>query len=158
MAQLPLRQRIQTADRMGSFMNYYEILQISSTSSQEEIKKAYRTLSRKYHPDNAGEQKRELFDQVQEAYDVLGDIEKRQAYDLKLSGGSTGRQEKKESKSTSQKKENNYRDMSAFFSGKYQNSFEQFFGFHPEGKGREQEKAENPVNTDKLFEAFFKVK
>ena len=48
--------------------------------------------------------------------------------------------------------------MSAFFSGKYQNSFEQFFGFHPEGKGREQEKAENPVNTDKLFEAFFKVK
>lgn len=142
----------------GIFMNYYEILQISSTSSQEEIKKAYRKLSRKYHPDNAGEQKRELFDQVQEAYDVLGDEEKRKVYDQKLSGGSSGRREKEEPKRASQKKENNYGDMSAFFSGKYQNSFEQFFGFHPEGKEKEQKKAENPVNTDKLFETFFKVK
>lgn len=139
-------------------MNYYEILQISSTSSQEEIKKAYRKLSRKYHPDNAGEEKRALFDQVQEAYDVLGDEEKRKAYDQKLSNGSTGRHEKEELKRTSQKKENNYRDMYAFFSGRYQNSFEQFFGFRPEEGGKEQKRAENPVNTDKLFEAFFKIK
>ncbi len=139
-------------------MNYYEVLGVSSTSSQEEIKKAYRKLSRKYHPDNAGEQKRELFDQVQEAYDVLGDKEKREAYDLMMAGGSTIRQEKEEQKRTSQKKENNYRDMSAFFSGRYQNSFEQFFGFHPGEKGKEQKKSDNPVNTDKLFEAFFKVK
>lgn len=139
-------------------MNYYEVLHISKTSSQEEIKKAYRMLSRKYHPDNAGESSRELFDQVQEAYDVLGDKEKREAYDRKLAGDSVDRQEKREQRENSPKRENNYRDMAAFFSGKYQNSFEQFFGFNPDGKRKEQGKAENPVNTDKLFEAFFKVK
>lgn len=139
-------------------MNYYEVLQIRQTASWDEIKKAYRKLSRKYHPDNAGEQSRELFDQVQEAYAVLGDAEKREIYDRKLAGEGAGRQEKREHRENNQERENNYRDMSAFFSGKYQNSFEQFFGFNPDGKRKEQKKAENPVNTDKLFEAFFKVK
>lgn len=48
--------------------------------------------------------------------------------------------------------------MAAFFGGKYQNSFEQFFGFRPEGGQKKQSSAAGPVNTDKLFESFFKVK
>lgn len=139
-------------------MDYYKVLHINKTASSEEIKKAYRKLSRKYHPDNAGEQGRDLFDQVQEAYAVLGDEEKRAAYDKQVTGGSQKQQDSNIKKETNQKNENNYRDMAAFFSGKYQNSFKQFFGFQPEGKDKDQVKGAGPVNTDKLFESFFKVK
>lgn len=139
-------------------MNYYKVLQIDKTASCEEIKKAYRTLSRKYHPDNAGEESRNLFDQVQEAYEVLGDEEKKAAYDRQLAGEGVNRQSEKIRKESKQQKENNYRDMAAFFGGKYQNSFEQFFGFKPESREKNQSRAADPVNTDKLFESFFKVK
>ncbi len=139
-------------------MNYYEILQVSKTSPAEEIKKAYRRLSRKYHPDNIGEQGRPLFDQVQEAYAVLGDEEKRAAYDKQIAGGDSRRQDSNIKKQNNQKNENNYSDMAAFFSGKYHSSFEQFFGIHPESKGKGQTKGAGPVNTDKMFESYFKVK
>ena len=108
-------------------MDHYKVLQINKNASPDEIKKAYRKLSRKYHPDNAGEQGRKMFDRVQEAYAVLGDEERKAAYDQKLSGEEQTGQSQKIKKETNQKKENNYRDMSAFFSGKYRNSFESFF-------------------------------
>lgn len=139
-------------------MNYYEVLHIDKTASFEEIKKAYRKLSRKYHPDNAGEQGRHLFDQVQEAYAVLGDEDKKAAYDRQLTGAGTDKRAEKTKRESKKQNENNYRDMAAFFGGKYQNSFEQFFGFKPEGKEKSQSRAAGPVNTDKLFESFFKVK
>jgi len=62
--------------------DYYEILGVSRKASREEIKKAYRKLARKYHPDVAKDpQATENFKEVQEAYDILDDAEKRQAYD-----------------------------------------------------------------------------
>jgi|SRR5579863_5306234 len=61
---------------------YYEALGVSKTASAEEIRKAYKKLSRKYHPDaNKEKDAPERFKQVQEAFDVLGDPEKRQQYD-----------------------------------------------------------------------------
>ena len=63
--------------------DYYETLGIARASSEEEIRKAYRKLARKYHPDlNPGDKAAEdRFKNVQEAYDVLNDKGKRQMYD-----------------------------------------------------------------------------
>jgi len=63
--------------------NYYEILGAERSASQSEIKKIYRRLARKYHPDvNPGDPSaEERFKQIQEAYKVLSDPEKRKIYD-----------------------------------------------------------------------------
>ena len=61
----------------------YETLGVPKNASQDEIKKAYRKLARKYHPDaNGGDKKaEERFKEVQHAYDVLSDADKRKQYD-----------------------------------------------------------------------------
>lgn len=60
--------------------DYYDILGIKKGASKEEIKKAYRTLAHKYHPDRPGGNA-EKFKEVSEAYQILSDDEKRQQYD-----------------------------------------------------------------------------
>ncbi len=63
--------------------NLYEVLGLEKGASQDEIKKAYRKLARQYHPDkNPGDKEaEEQFKEVQAAYDVLSDPEKREQYD-----------------------------------------------------------------------------
>lgn len=63
--------------------DYYDVLGVARGASSEELKKAHRKLSRKFHPDVNKEDPKaaERFGEVQEAYDVLSDPEKRQAYD-----------------------------------------------------------------------------
>ena len=63
--------------------NLYEALGVSKTASQDEIKKAYRKLARQYHPDrNPGDASaEERFKEIQTAYDVLSDADKRKQYD-----------------------------------------------------------------------------
>src|ERR1700704_1783757 len=63
--------------------DYYETLGVQRTADAEEIRKAYRKLARKYHPDlNPGDKSSEdRFKNVQEAYDILSDSKKRQMYD-----------------------------------------------------------------------------
>jgi len=62
----------------------YSVLGVTKTASADEIKKAYRTLAFKYHPDrNAGDKTAEdKFKQVNAAYSVLGDEDKRRSYDM----------------------------------------------------------------------------
>lgn len=60
-------------------MDYYSILGVPKTASQEEIKKAYRKLAMRYHPDKGGDESK--FKEINEAYDTLGDAEKRSNYD-----------------------------------------------------------------------------
>lgn len=69
--------------RSMEYKNYYKILQVDKSSSDKDIKKAYRRLARQYHPDknpndNAAE---ENFKEINEAYEVLGDEENRAKYD-----------------------------------------------------------------------------
>ncbi len=63
--------------------DFYNILGVPKTASAEDIKKAHRRLARKFHPDlNPGDKKAEdQFKKIQEAYDVLSDVEKRKKYD-----------------------------------------------------------------------------
>jgi len=60
-------------------MDYYSILGVSKTASTEDIKKAYRKLAMKHHPDKGGDEAR--FKQINEAYSVLSDQQKRSQYD-----------------------------------------------------------------------------
>ena len=70
---------------MAGSKDYYEMLGVSKTATDDELKKAYRQLAKKYHPDaHEGEDKKaaeEKFKEVSQAYSVLSDKQKRAQYD-----------------------------------------------------------------------------
>ena len=68
---------------MPKIEDYYQVLNVKRDASLDEIKKAYRKMARKYHPDvNPGDkQSEERFKKISQAYDVLSDPKKREIYD-----------------------------------------------------------------------------
>ena len=66
---------------MAEKNDYYETLGISKSASKDDIKSAYRKLAKKYHPDNKETGNEAKFKEVQEAYDILYDDQKRRTYD-----------------------------------------------------------------------------
>ena len=67
---------------MNSTMDYYEILGVDRNATKDDLKKAFRTLARKYHPDvNKAPDAAEKFKEIGKAYETLSDDNKRQIYD-----------------------------------------------------------------------------
>lgn len=139
-------------------LNYYKILGVSSQATEKEIKAAYRKLAKQYHPDvikDDPEGNKKMYE-IQEAYEVLGEEEKRKRYDLNFSEKREKSKGKNSNDFSNQEKERSAPDLS---------QFERFFGFQP-GKGMEtygesykkSQKNTGPVKPDDLFSSFFGVK
>ncbi len=76
----------------GGIKDYYSILGVSREATKEEIKRAFRKLARKYHPDiNKSPEAQEKFKEINEAYQVLSDDERRREYDRILRNGDEGK-------------------------------------------------------------------
>ena len=69
--------------------DHYEVLGVSNTASQTEIKRSFRTLALKYHPDRNrnSEEAKQKFMQIVEAYEVLSDVQARKTYDSNTQRG-----------------------------------------------------------------------
>jgi DnaJ family protein C protein 3 len=77
-------QKAETALKQSKEKNYYKILGVARTAEASQIKKAYRELALKWHPDKNADNKEEaerMFMDIGEAYEVLSDQEKREKYD-----------------------------------------------------------------------------
>ncbi len=72
---------------MDADQDYYQILQVHSRASQEVIRAAYRALAQRYHPDNAGPSGEAKMVEINMAYEILGDPEKRTEYDRERGAG-----------------------------------------------------------------------
>jgi curved DNA-binding protein len=118
------------------FKNYYEILGVPRGATQDDIKRAYRKLARKFHPDVSKDANAELrFKEIGEAYAVLKDPEKRAAYDHMGSQWKTG-QDFQPPPGWDAGFEFSGRDFGAGFGGGHSDFFEALFGRHPRGGQR----------------------
>ncbi len=127
------------------YKDYYSILGVTKTATQAEIKKAYRGLAKKYHPDkNKGDKAAEdKFKDISEAYEVLGDEEKRKQYDQLGSNwrqfqnaGGGGRQQY--GQQGGQYYEGDFGDMfGGGGGGGFSDFFQQFFGGGGAGFGQQ---------------------
>lgn len=121
----------------------YEILGVASDATEEEIKKAYRKLARKYHPDvNPGDKEaEERFKEISEAYDILSDPKKRREYDELREAAKGVRFTTTDGTSAY-----DFSDFEVRFGQDLGSIFEDLFGFHTQ-----KARARRPVKGEDLF-------
>mgnify|MGYP001851664727 CR=1 FL=1 len=140
---------------------YYQSLGVQPSATKEELKKAYRDLAKKYHPDlHPGDREVETrFKEINEAYEFLSDPEKRKKYDEQQRSAQC---HKSRQETTSSKRTHTPTGGPIDFA-QMQGGFAQFFGFDPAtGKVVDEEKVsgkkKNPLDTTDLFERFMGFK
>lgn len=69
---------------MHDFINHYEILEVSPSASFETVERVFRYLAKRYHPDSSEHGDIQKFAQIAEAYEILGDPERRASFDVEL--------------------------------------------------------------------------
>ena len=121
------------SEKMEIKMDYYKVLGINEKADAEQIKQVYRRLAKKYHPDlNPDNSEAEAkFKDIVEAYETLGDAQKRHEYDLNFG--------------------NFTKDMEKYFGF----SFTEKSSGNVKSGGREKK---NPLDVTEMFEAFMKMK
>ena len=130
---------------MTAKRDYYEVLGVSKSSSLDEIKKQYRKLALKFHPDrNKSSEAAEHFKEISEAYGVLSDNEKRQVYDQHGHAGVDGRYS---SDDIFQGARGDFSDIFGRGGGGFDSIFESIFGRGGGGFGFHQQRG-----SDILFE------
>ena len=157
-------------------MNYYEILGVERNVSQKDLKKAYKKLARRWHPDlNKDNLKvaEEKMREINVAYDTLSDEVKRLDYDKKIDAQSQTQGQKKSGRTTSTQWQKKTSARTSTTSGKvdFENihsSFESFFGFNPKTREVSNEdklntfakdrRKKNPLDTTNFFEKFMGFK
>lgn len=142
--------------------NYYEILGITKDASKDEIKKAFRVMAKKYHPDKNKDNENaiRIFQDASEAYEVLSNEKSREEYDKKLesinekaSRNKTNKNQKTNANAKTNKKPSSMQDLNSYF--------ESFFGFKAESNEINKDKLnrnKNPMDTSDIFESFFRKK
>jgi len=141
--------------------DYYKILNLSVNANNDEIKKAFRSLAKKYHPDRNKDDKEALrkFQEVNEAYEILSNEDSRKKYDNERS---KNKETNKETNSKNNKSDNSnkkYQDKGESIENlnKY---FESFFGFDAKSNNINKDKLKkekNPIDTSKMFDSFFNI-
>ena len=136
---------------VSSLGDYYKVLGIERDATHEEIRKAYRKLAKKYHPDSNpnDETAKERFLKVNEAHLVLANKDKKADYDKKLfGGGGFGKTEESFTRTGSQGNIN-YEDFA-----RTGTIFEDFFSFNPKTKEHSLNQKNNDVKPMKTKDAF----
>lgn len=143
--------------------DYYKVLGVKENTTAEELKKEYRRIAKKYHPDaNPGDVMAEKkFKEAAEAYMVLGDEEKRRAYDKERSAKGAGNAAGKKNRD----KKSSGQPMTGFDFNRMSDSFERFFGFQPGSETVDEEKLDpnkktktNPLDMTEMFERYMGIK
>ncbi|WP_027624805.1 J domain-containing protein [Clostridium lundense] len=142
--------------------NFYEILEVSRDATKDEIKKSFRNLAKKYHPDTNVNDKslNEKFQEINEAYSVLSDEKSRKEYDKKIFKTHDPLKNNKE-----KKKDDTYKKTTGDIKDAMENlnsKFEEFFGFKANTSEVKEDflknGSKNPMDTSDIFNSFFKPK
>lgn len=139
--------------------DYYKILQVDRKSTPADIKKSYRALAKKFHPDaNANNPKaEEVFKEISEAYNTLSDEKKKSAYDMHLNGGYASTEGKEKKEQSSNNYERQKRNMTETEFRNMGSAFESFFGFDPKGDSHNLNQKDKDVQPMKTKDAYNKI-